>query len=144
MMLPERKRISSLFPLQPARPPQAEIKWKRRGNLAETPFPLYFDASVVAANCSWILGEMIRHAQHAAIDANAAKTIVESLTRKKYPLIEEVDGRVYFHYKKKSAPDVALLALAYRYPRRMREADLIATVRRHGLRKTTPKSQRVG
>lgn len=97
--------------------------------------PNEMDASTVAANCSWILGEMIRHAQHAAVDANAAKTIVDSLTRKRYPLIEEVDGRVYFHYPKQSAPDVALLALAYCYPRRMNEAELVATVHRHGFKK---------
>lgn len=97
--------------------------------------PNEMDASVVVANCSWILGEMIRHAQQGAVDGNAAKMIVDLLTRKKYPLIEEVDGRVYFHYRKKSASDVALLALAYCYPKRMNEEEVIETVKRHGFKK---------
>ncbi len=94
--------------------------------------PNEMDANVAVSNCSWILAEMIRHAQHGAVDSNAASEIVDSLIRKKYPLIEEVEGRVYFHLKKKTAPDVALLALARRYPRRIEKQELVETVKRNG------------
>ena len=89
------------------------------------------DASVVVPTCSWILAEMIRYSQKGAVDMKQAKDIVDSLSSKKYPLIEEVDGRVYFHHSKKSATDVALMALAYCYPKRLHEGDLVATIRRH-------------
>lgn len=77
---------------------------------------------------------MIRNAQKGALDVERAKKLVESLTIKKYPLIEEVDGRIYFHHPKKSAVDVALMALAYRYPERTGESEIVDTVRRHGFR----------
>jgi len=94
--------------------------------------PNEMDATVVVSTCSWILAEMIRHAQHGAVDSSAAKEVVDSLVRKKYPLIEEVDGRMYFHLRKKTAPEVALLALACRYPKRIEKQELVETVRRNG------------
>ena len=94
--------------------------------------PNEMDANVSASTCSWILAEMIRLSQKGDVDFEHAKKLVDSLTEKKYPLVEEVDGRVYFHLKKKSAPAVALLALARRYPGRIAKRDLIATVKRNG------------
>jgi len=96
--------------------------------------PNEMDASAVVPTCSWILAEMIRYAQKGAVDPSQAKELVESLSARRYPLIEEVDGRVYFHRAKKSAPDVALLALSYHYPKRVRQSDLIETIRRHGFK----------
>jgi hypothetical protein len=93
--------------------------------------PNEMDASALVPTCSWILAEMIRFAQKGAVDVNEAKDIVESLSAKRYPLVEEVDGRVYFHHAKRSAPDVALMALAYRHPKRQSREYLIATIRRH-------------
>ncbi|MEN6560205.1 MAG: hypothetical protein ABFD52_05480 [Acidobacteriota bacterium] len=60
-----------------------------------------------------------------------AKALVDSLTAKKYPSIEEIDGRVYFHLRKKTARDVALLALAHYHPRRLSKQDLIDTITRN-------------
>lgn len=94
--------------------------------------PNEMDATVVVSVCSWIVAEMIRHAQHGAVDSSAVKEVVDSLVRKKYPLIEEVNGRMYFHLRKKSAPDVALLALACRYPKRIEKQELVETVKRNG------------
>ena len=99
--------------------------------------PNEMDASAVVPTCSWILAEMIRYAQKGVLDTAQARELVESLSTRHYPLIEEIDGRVYFHHPKASAPDVALLALAYVYPRRMAEGDLIAAVKRHGFKANT-------
>lgn len=90
--------------------------------------PNQMDANVVITNCSWILAEMIRVATKGAVDLSEAQRLVESLTEKKYPLFEEVEGRMYFHLENKSAPDVALLALARRYPERMRKDELMRTI----------------
>lgn len=94
--------------------------------------PNEMDANAVVMNCSWVLAEMIRHATKGAVDLKQAKDLVDSLVRRKYPLIEEVDGRMYFHIKNKSAPDVVLLALARRYPKRVEKQELVETVKRNG------------
>jgi hypothetical protein len=96
--------------------------------------PNEMDASAVVPTCCWILAEMIRYAQRGALDTTQASELVESLSARRYPLIEEVDGRVYFHHANTSAPDVALLALAYRYPKRVPTGELIAVVMRHGFK----------
>lgn len=96
--------------------------------------PNEMDANAAVINCSWILAEMIRFATKGTVDLSQAKNLVDSLMERKYPLIEEVEGRMYFHLKKKSALDVALLALARRYPRRMGKQDLVDTVKRNGFR----------
>jgi hypothetical protein len=97
------------------------------------------DANAAVMNCSWILAEMIRVAQKGAVDTNEAKALVDALVEKRYPLIEDVDGRVYFHIKGKSAVDAALLALAYRYPKRMSKDELVDAVRRNGFKVTNAK-----
>jgi hypothetical protein len=94
--------------------------------------PNEMDASAIVPVCAWILAEMIRFSQKGVVDMTQAREIVESLSARRYPLIEEVDGRVYFHHKKKTAPNVALLTLAYRHPKRVARNDLIATIQRHG------------
>lgn len=94
--------------------------------------PNVMDANAAVMTCSWILAEMIRVAQKGAVDLNEAKMLVDSLVEKKYPLVEEVEGRMYFHLKKKTAPDVVLMALARRHPARMGRQDLVDTVKRNG------------
>lgn len=98
--------------------------------------PNEMDTSVVVLNCSWILAEMIRLATKGTVDLKQAKNLVESLMERKYPLIEEVEGRMYFHLNEKSAPGVALLALARRYPNRIGRQDLIDTVKRNGFKES--------
>lgn len=102
--------------------------------------PNEMDAIVVVGNCSWILAEMIRYAQRGAVDTDAAKNIVDSLVTRKYPLIEEVDGRTYFHLSKASATDIALVALNHFYPGRVASNDLLELVKRHDF---TEKNARV-
>jgi hypothetical protein len=94
--------------------------------------PNEMDAAAAIGVSSWILAEMIRFAQKGAVDPAETIAIVAALVERRYPLIETVDGRVYFHKKRKSATDVALVLLAQAYPRRVSKAELIASVRRHG------------
>ncbi len=101
--------------------------------------PNEMDANASVSACSWILAEMTRLSQKGAVDLEQAKRLVDSLTEKKYPLVEVVDGRVYFHLKKKTAPDIALLTLANCYPRRVSKQDLVDAVKRHGF--TDPNSR---
>lgn len=94
--------------------------------------PNEMDAAAAVANSSWVLAEMIRIAQKDAVDLGEAKEMVESLTERKYPLVEIVDGRFYFLKKGKSGPEVALVALATSHPTRISRDELIETVRRNG------------
>ena len=93
--------------------------------------PNEMDAGVSVPTCSWILAELIRLSQKGVMDIEEAKALVDSLTTKKYPSIEEIDGRVYFHLRKKTARDVALLALALYHPRRLSKQNLIDTITRN-------------
>jgi hypothetical protein len=88
--------------------------------------PNEMDAHAVVTQCSWILAEMIRHAQHGAAGMDDAKQAVEALMRRRYALIEEVDGHTYFHGHEPSATDVALVILFYRYPGRLHPDQLEA------------------
>jgi len=94
--------------------------------------PNEMDANASVSTCSWILAELIRVSQKGAVDLEEAKELAGSLTQKKYPFIENVDGRVYFYLKRKTASDIALVALAYEYPRRLSKRDLAHTIERNG------------
>lgn len=94
--------------------------------------PNEMDATAAVANSSWVLAELIRYAQKGAVDVKQASELVKALSERKYPLIENVEGRFYLHKPQKSAPDVALVALSARYPGRMSKEELVATVRRNG------------
>ena len=94
------------------------------------------DATATMNMCSWILAEMVRFSQHGAVDLSGARNAIIALMAKKYPLVEEVDGCVHFHGSKKSAPNVALVALNQRYPKRISRDVLISMVERNGFSKT--------
>lgn len=96
--------------------------------------PNVMDANLVLPTCSWILGELVRFAQKRAVDPTQARDLVESLAEKKYPVVENVEGRIYLHARKKSAVDVGLAILAQRYPGRMSKDDLIEAIRRNGFK----------
>jgi hypothetical protein len=93
--------------------------------------PNQMDANAVVMNCSWILAEIIRFAQKGMLNMDQTQGIVESLTQRKYPTIEHVDGRIYFHYQGLSAPDVGTLVLADVYPKRIMSSEVVQTIVRH-------------
>lgn len=94
--------------------------------------PNHMDANVVVNVSAWILADLIRYAQKGAIDPNKTKQLIESLTSKKYPFIEEIDGRVYVHLRKKSAVNVALVILARSHPQRIGKKELVAALEHNG------------
>lgn len=94
--------------------------------------PNSMDANVVMPIASWLLAEAIRYAQKGAVDPSSAEQLVESLTERRYSVVEKVEGRVYLHAAKKSARDVALVVLAQQHPKRMQPIDLIDAVERNG------------
>lgn len=97
--------------------------------------PNEMDARAVVAGASWVLAEMVRYAQTGTVDLAGVQQLVEGLTQRQYPLIEDVDGRVYFHVRDASARDVALLSLWHKHPGRTTETELTAAVIRHHFKK---------
>jgi hypothetical protein len=99
--------------------------------------PNVMDANGVSAMASWILAELIRYSQQGAVTAPQAADLVIKLTEKKYPLFEEVDGRLYFSDPSLGARKLGLLLLSYRYPERLSREQLVSSIVRHGYSKDT-------
>lgn len=98
--------------------------------------PNKMDAIAVAQNISWILAEMIRLSHKGALKPDDAADVVDGLMEKRYPDIEEIDGRFYVGRDGLSAPDIALLVLERKYPARLSREELLATLlRHHGVKK---------
>lgn len=91
------------------------------------------DATAVLTVCSWVLAEMVRYSQK-GLDVAQGKAVVDGVMRRRYPFIEEIDGRVYVDIAK-SAREAALLILWHAYPKRVSEADLTDMVFRHGYKR---------
>ena len=91
------------------------------------------DATAVLGLCSWILAEMVRYSQH-GLDLAEAKAIVDSVVKRRYPFIEEIDGRVYVDIANR-AREAAILILWHIYPKRISEDELFQQLRRHQYKK---------
>jgi hypothetical protein len=94
--------------------------------------PNSMDANVVMPLAAWILAEAIRYSQKGVIDPSEAELMVESLVQRRYPVVEEIEGRIYLHTPDKSAVDVAVVVLAQQHPRRVARKNLIEIVKRNG------------
>jgi len=88
------------------------------------------DANAVTALCSWVLAEMVSYSQR-GMDLDEAKAVVDGLMKRKYPFVEEIDGRVYVDIAN-GAREAALLILYAIFPKRMSEESLARQVGRHG------------
>lgn len=93
--------------------------------------PNQMDARAVTATVAWVLAEMLRYAQKGAMDQERVRELVDSLTQRKYPVVEEVDDRTYFHVRGASGRDVALLSLWHVHPGRMTRQQLLDALGRH-------------
>jgi hypothetical protein len=87
------------------------------------------DAKAALAMCSWILAEMISYSQK-GMDLDEARRVVESLMKRRYPFMEDIDGRLYVDIAK-GAREAALLILYGIYPKRMAADALVKQVMRH-------------
>ena len=106
--------------------------------------PNEMDATVIVPMCSWILAELIRLSAKNSLDIDEAKRIVDSLMGRRYPIFEEVEGRIHVdHTKFKGATECSLLILYKIYPKRIDRKVLMASVCRHGFKKTAFKLGRL-
>ena len=76
---------------------------------------------------------MVRYSQK-GMNLLEAKAVVDSVVKRRYPFIEEIDGRVYVDIAR-GAREAAILILWHVYPRRISEDDLFDQLRRHQLKK---------
>jgi hypothetical protein len=93
--------------------------------------PNAMDAHAVVGIASWILGELVRYAQKGALRPDDVKALVDGLVEKKYPIIEDVGGRTYFHVSGASARDIALLLLWRKHPHHVDRESLVLAITRH-------------
>lgn len=97
------------------------------------------DATVMMATCAWMCGEMIRVATSGAVTLDDAQKLVDGLAEKRYPVLEQVEGQLWFHGTRAGPRDIALVMLHHRYPGRMPREELLEALKRHGVKK--PKAQ---
>ncbi|MCH8082578.1 MAG: hypothetical protein IID52_09390, partial [Proteobacteria bacterium] len=62
------------------------------------------------------------------------------LTKKTYPVYEEIDGRLYVNIAGLKPKDIALLLLYFSYPERLERSALVQSVERHGTTKSAATS----
>lgn len=102
------------------------------------------DSSTVLPICSWILAELVRFSAKGSMSIEEAKKIIDSLTERRYPFFEEIDGRMYVDHKKfKSAPECGLLILYKVYPRRISKDEFVGFVKRHNFKQSAVKFERL-
>lgn len=92
--------------------------------------PNEMDATATINLSAWVLAELLRYSQRGG-DLTQTAALVSALMQRRYPFIEVVDGRVYFHVPGASARHIALLTLWHRHPHRVSKQELVAAVKRH-------------
>jgi HEPN domain-containing protein len=93
--------------------------------------PNKMDAIAVVQGISWILAEMTRFSQKGSLAPDQAIELVEELMENKYPMFEEIEGRLYVNKEGLSALDTAMLLLNFKYPNRVNKQYLIDMLIRH-------------
>lgn len=102
------------------------------------------DAVAALGLCSWILAELVCFCATTGISPDEARRIVESIIERRYPIFEEIDGKIYVDNKKhKSALQCALMVLYKKLPERMSRAEITDTILRHQYRKSSLKFERL-
>jgi hypothetical protein len=93
--------------------------------------PNEIDAHIACNAVSWILAEMTRYAQRGAGRSSDLASLLASLVQTRYPVVEEVEGRTYFHFAGVSARQLAVLRLWHSHPHRVTRREIIDTLERH-------------
>lgn len=95
--------------------------------------PNEMDATLAMSICSWILAELVRFSFKGKLRPEQAKSLVDSVIRRRYPTFEEIDGRMYVHSSKyETSLECAILILSALYPRRIEREELSDSLVRHG------------
>ncbi len=95
--------------------------------------PNEMDATLAMSICSWILAELVRFSSKGSLRPEQAKSLVDSVICRRYPMFEEIDGRIYVHRDKyETSLECAILILYKSYPRRMDIGELSDSLGRHG------------
>ena len=99
--------------------------------------PNEMDAFTTSVICSWILSELVRFCAPKNLSPHEARKLVESIIKRRYPVFEKIEGRIYIDKEKhKSALQCALLILYIQFPKRMHRDNLSKAVERHGYGKS--------
>jgi len=102
------------------------------------------DSSTILPVCSWILAELFRFSAKNLMSIEKAKKVIDSLTERRYPIFEEIEGRIYVDNKKfKSASECSLLILYKIYPKRVSKNTLVDLLKRHNFRQLAIKFERL-
>jgi len=102
------------------------------------------DSSTVLPVCSWILAELFRFSAKNLINIEEAKKVIDFLTERRYPIFEEIEGRIYVDNKKfRSAPECSLLILYKIYPKRISKNTLVDLLKRHNFKQSAIKFERL-
>jgi hypothetical protein len=94
--------------------------------------PNEMDATAAVSNLSWILAELVRYAGKGTSSFAEISDLISSLVERKFPLMETIDGRTYFHLKNRSAREIGLLLLSSVHPGRLSGDELVDSIMRHG------------
>jgi len=106
--------------------------------------PNEMDAITASAICSWILAELVRFCAPSSLSPDEARKIVNSVIERRYPIFEEIDGRIYVdNDRHKSAIQCALMILYKKFPERMSKDELAEAVKRHRYGKSALKFERL-
>jgi hypothetical protein len=93
--------------------------------------PNELDANVVVSTSSWILAELLRYSQKGHLSDEETKNLIAGLVQRRFPIIEDIDGRTYFHIAGLSARQIAILALWRSHPARLTREQILETMARH-------------
>lgn len=90
------------------------------------------DASIAISSIAWMLSETIRFADKGSKNTKVAMGLVTQLMDKKFPLLENIDGRIYINAKKVSPLEIGLVILNTVSPKRISKTELADQIIRHG------------
>jgi hypothetical protein len=94
------------------------------------------DATAVLATVSWLLSELLRYSQKGRMTQAETKELIAGLVQRRYPAVENIDGRTYFHILGLGARQVAILTLWERHPVRMLREEVVEAVMRNSFSRT--------
>lgn len=97
--------------------------------------PNEMDAAAAVSMCSWIMAELIRYSGKGTVSFADVSDLISGLIERRFPFVETIEDRTYFHVKGASAREIALLLLWRVHPSRLSPEELMASVMRHGFKK---------